>query len=460
MAISDRHFDILHALVARCGQIVAKDALITAAWRDVAVGDNSLEQAISNLRKLLGSAPGGTPYIETLARRGYRFTPAVTRTATRATDSALEALLAPYRAFVEGRSAIETLERDGVGHARHAFARAIEESPDYAPAHIGLANAAVLAFEATRSDEMPDRPALLTAVHHAREACRLASDSGEAWATLSFVLSRGGACVDEAVAAGRRAVAIEPDNWRHLVRLAYATWGEDRLRPAHDAIRLLPGLALAHWLAASVYIARQAFEEAMREARAGAAAQDQQQGGRFGFVGLHLVVGLIHAARGDDAAAEEALHRELAFEPTGHIFSRQACANAWLTIGALRVRRSQTAAAVEAFRRALERVPGHPFALAALSVLSEQGGERDRLASRVMAMHGNGALVEAAMTRAAVDTLTGRHAEAAARVHDALKAAPAGGSAGWTLPVEPLLQVGAQADLWAPALAVLRNRAA
>ena len=53
---------------AKPGQILTKDSLIEAAWRDVAVTDNSLEQAVSGLRRLLGAE-----YIETHARRGYRF---------------------------------------------------------------------------------------------------------------------------------------------------------------------------------------------------------------------------------------------------------------------------------------------------------------------------------------------------------------------------------------------------
>ena len=68
-----------------------------------------------------------------------------------------------------------------------------------------------------------------------------------------------------AVAAGRRATALEPDNRRHHLRLAYAAWGDDRLRAAHGARRHLPGLGLAHWLAATVHVARRAFDDATRE---------------------------------------------------------------------------------------------------------------------------------------------------------------------------------------------------
>ena len=54
VAISDRQLDILMLLVARAGKIVAKGDLLEAGWKDVAVGDNSVEQAIASLRRLLG----------------------------------------------------------------------------------------------------------------------------------------------------------------------------------------------------------------------------------------------------------------------------------------------------------------------------------------------------------------------------------------------------------------------
>ena len=40
--------------LAQAGAVVSKDALVTAAWNEVAVTDNSLEQAVSALRRLLG----------------------------------------------------------------------------------------------------------------------------------------------------------------------------------------------------------------------------------------------------------------------------------------------------------------------------------------------------------------------------------------------------------------------
>ena len=59
---------------------------------------------------------------------------------------------------------------------------------------------------------------------------------------------------------------------------------------------------------------------------------------------------------------------------------------------------------------------------------------------------------------AAGHVLAGSHAEAARVVDEALSAAPTSNAA-WLLPVEPLLNVGAAPDAWAPALARLSARA-
>ena len=52
----------------------------------------------------------------------------------------------------------------------------------------------------------------------------------------------------------------------------------------------------------------------------------------------------------------------------------------------------------------------------------------------------------------------GRHRDAAQACADALTQAPPG-CAGWLLPVEPTLRPAERPDIWAPALAILRNRA-
>jgi DNA-binding winged helix-turn-helix (wHTH) protein len=462
VSVTDRQIDVLVALVERAGEVVSKERLLETGWQDVAVGDNSLEQAISALRRALGPADEGAPYIETQARRGYRFRAAVTRSVARTSDADLDALIAPHRAFVEGRAALETLEWDAVTRARTVFAGVVKALPHYASGHIGLANALVLAFEATRADEAPDVEAVAAAVHHAREACRLDAGSGEAWATLAVALARAGQAA-EGVATARRAIALDPDDWRHHLRLAYVTWGEERLRAADRTLKLLPGLALAHWLAATVHVARQAFDAAERELAAGTAEQDRQTAGtKFAGVGLHLLSGLVRLARGDERAAEQAFERELSFGLGRHVFSRQAAANACCAIGALHLRHRRDGPAREAFERALERVPGYPLALAALASCGDPPS-RDACAAtldeRLAGLRARHAAVDAAIAAAARDALAGQHERAADTVRAALAAVPPGTSAAWTVPVEPLLDVASHPQVWAGVLTLLRSRA-
>jgi DNA-binding winged helix-turn-helix (wHTH) protein/Tfp pilus assembly protein PilF len=454
--VSDRHLDVLIQLVAQPGVVVSKDALVQAGWGDVAVTDNSLEQAISSLRRALADA--GDPYIETVPRRGYRFIADVARTAARQDDAALDALLAPHRAWLDGRTALITMEAGRAPDARAAFADALRQSPDYAPAHVGMANACIFQFESTRADLQPDRDALAAAVHHAREACKLDAGYAEAWATLGFALQRVGQ-PDQALAATRRAASLEPDNWRVMLRLAYVSWGEERLRAAHRVLALLPGLSMAHWLAATVYVARQALDRAEQELRIAAGANAATEGpGQFSTVAVQWLLGLVLLANGDERAATAALRREVESEPGGHLYSRECCANAWYALGALAVRHGDNGEAANAFASALDRVPGHPFALAGLLLLDTAAPERrPAVEARAAAMR-HASPVEAALLAALIANARDSPETAVAGVSAALDTAPAGG-AGWILPVEPLLDVRRHLGAWAPALARLRSRA-
>jgi DNA-binding winged helix-turn-helix (wHTH) protein/tetratricopeptide (TPR) repeat protein len=71
--LSPKIIDLLLYLVARPSALVSKDELFKALWPDVAVTDNALTQAVSELRQALGDDPSEPAYIQTVARRGYRF---------------------------------------------------------------------------------------------------------------------------------------------------------------------------------------------------------------------------------------------------------------------------------------------------------------------------------------------------------------------------------------------------
>lgn len=73
VALSPKIIDLLLYLVARQSALVPKDELFGALWPDVAVTDNALTQAVSELRQALGDDSSSPTYIQTVARRGYRF---------------------------------------------------------------------------------------------------------------------------------------------------------------------------------------------------------------------------------------------------------------------------------------------------------------------------------------------------------------------------------------------------
>ena len=66
-------FETLLRLLQEAGQVVTKAELMAAVWPDTFVEENNLNQCVSVLRRALGDSPEGTPWVETIPRRGYRF---------------------------------------------------------------------------------------------------------------------------------------------------------------------------------------------------------------------------------------------------------------------------------------------------------------------------------------------------------------------------------------------------
>lgn len=71
LGVQPRVVETLLVLVKNANQIVDKDTLLDAVWRDVAVEEGGVKRNISLLRKALGDEGR---WIETLPKRGYRFT--------------------------------------------------------------------------------------------------------------------------------------------------------------------------------------------------------------------------------------------------------------------------------------------------------------------------------------------------------------------------------------------------
>lgn len=69
-----KSFGVLHILLKNAGNVVDKETIISEIWGNTFVEQSNLSQQIYILRKILGNDAEGKMYIETITKRGFRFT--------------------------------------------------------------------------------------------------------------------------------------------------------------------------------------------------------------------------------------------------------------------------------------------------------------------------------------------------------------------------------------------------
>jgi DNA-binding winged helix-turn-helix (wHTH) protein len=367
--------------------------------------------------------------------------PRARRSGSRETPS-LEA----YRAATEGWLQLETLDIREIPHAIRNFERAISVDPRYALAYTGLANAQVAAYEETRSDNAPARDLLRGAIANARRAVTLDDALAEAHATLAFALVSAWE-TREALPAARRAVALEPGNWRHFFRLGHAAWGEARLRAAAHTLDLYPDFAFAHFQVAMVHVARRHLREAETVLRQGAAVQDRQigRGDRYPALGLHWLLGLVRLAQDDVDEARREFDRERQLAQPHRLYAREYQMSALVGRGACLLRVARADQALACFRDALALYPDHPQSLVGLAGAQDASGLHAEAAATLRQAHGvldaleKARPIEAALVRSQALAIDGKAGDGGAVLCNALADAPPGFAA-WTAPIEPFLQ--------------------
>lgn len=375
--------------------------------------------------------------------------------------SSLEA----YRAFTSGWLRLETLDVREMPAAIDDFRQAIAADHRYALAHTGLASAQFASYESTRSDNTPARELLDEAVDHARHAVALDDDLAEAHAALGFVLTSRWE-TDEALASTRRAVALEPGNWRHHFRLGHAAWGDERLRAADATLLHHPGFAFAHFQAAMVHVARGDLARAERVLLDGASLQDRQKARRerFPALGLHWLLGCVRLARGAVDAAMADFERELALTDPVRLYGREFAMHASLGLGFAHARAGRHAEALRAYAAALDTYPEHAQAHLAAARSCDALGQADARAHHLAAAQaahatlGRSRPLEAGLVRGYHLAAEGRVDEAVRELVALLNGAPRG-FAGWTLPIEPLLDTVRDQGAFGPIAHALAQRA-
>src|SRR5215472_17111835 len=98
--LNSQPFQVLLMLLDRPGEVLTREEISRALWSDGTFVDydHGVNSAVNRIREALGDAAGGPRFVETLARRGYRFVAPVERI-----DPALSAgrgTLAPMEAAV------------------------------------------------------------------------------------------------------------------------------------------------------------------------------------------------------------------------------------------------------------------------------------------------------------------------------------------------------------------------
>lgn len=77
IALTAKALDVLLQLIEHRDRVMSKDELLAAVWPGRVVEENNLTQAISALRRALGTGAGDHRYIVTVPGRGYRFVAAL-----------------------------------------------------------------------------------------------------------------------------------------------------------------------------------------------------------------------------------------------------------------------------------------------------------------------------------------------------------------------------------------------
>lgn|GEM_PF-1260114 len=186
--VSPRAIDVLKELVKAGTATVSRHALLDAVWPNVTVTDESLTQAVSELRRAFRADGLDTRMIATVSRTGYRLlTKPMTTGGVSGTDPNKTAPmdLAAYALIVEAESLLVRAESGAVANAVECGREVVEIAPDCAQANSFYAYA--LAVRGLYG--AGDRRDFAKALAYAERATRVLKTSSESHAALGYVLS-------------------------------------------------------------------------------------------------------------------------------------------------------------------------------------------------------------------------------------------------------------------------------
>jgi DNA-binding winged helix-turn-helix (wHTH) protein/tetratricopeptide (TPR) repeat protein len=101
--LTPKVFETLVVLVERGGHLVEKEELLKLVWAEAFVEEANLARCVHTLRKALGEERGGMRYIETVTKRGYRFSGEVRVREQAVADAPIKTLaVLPFKSLLAG----------------------------------------------------------------------------------------------------------------------------------------------------------------------------------------------------------------------------------------------------------------------------------------------------------------------------------------------------------------------
>ncbi len=152
VSLTPRAFDVLVALVERHGHLVEKEELLQIVWQGSFVEEANVSRIVYTLRNALGENENGKKYIETIAKKGYRFIAEVTEVEETISEH-FKAIASPaeisnptnaYQAYQLAQYYFQKVTAPDLTKARILLEQAIQFDAAFASAHAKLAEIAVM----------------------------------------------------------------------------------------------------------------------------------------------------------------------------------------------------------------------------------------------------------------------------------------------------------------------------
>ncbi len=251
--------------------------------------------------------------------------------------------------------------------SRALLRQALDRDPNFALAQSGLGFSYAFGFIASS-----DPTDLVNALTHLERATSLDAGLGEAFAWQAYALGRAGR-FDEAVHAGERAVALEPDLAIAHYFLALAFYGVTQsgaaqwrmhARAVHslfNAVRAEPGYQASYHVLADLYLTNGQYAEATIPIERALAIESGVGRSGIAFIGALFLDGALALRLGDLERAQQQFGRAIeTYASSAHLYAQLHLALAHNGLSELARRRGDYASALIEAHQAIQICRAHP----------------------------------------------------------------------------------------------------